>query len=70
MQSKNLGQKMPYLCIFRLKFEKTFVETEISILQFFKTQIYVRDKKGVKFGTKIALFGYSCAAILKIYYHI
>ena len=70
MQSKNVGQKMPYLCIFRLEFEKTFVQTEISILQFFKIQKYVRDKKGFKFGTKIALFGYSCAVILKIYYHI
>ena len=33
-------------------------------------QKFVRDKKRFKFGTKIALFGYSWAVILKIYCHI
>ena len=55
--------KMPYLDILKLKFEKTIVIFEISILQFLKIQIYMQNEINFKYGTKNALFGYFGAVI-------
>ena len=49
---------MLYLGILKLKFEKTIVIFEISVLKFIKIQIYMQNKKSLKYGTKNALFGY------------
>ena len=55
--------KMPYLDILKLKFEKSIVIFEMSILQFLKIQIYMENEINFKYGTKNALFGYFGAVI-------
>ena len=54
----NLGSKIPYLGIFRLKFEKIFVMFEISPFEFAKVKT-ILQKKNFEFGGKNVLSGYS-----------
>ena len=56
--------KMPYLGIFRLKFEN-----DIVIFESIYLVTKIREKKVLKFGIKNALFGLYWIRILKSYYH-
>ena len=55
---------MPYLGIFRLKFEN-----DIVIFESIYLVTKIREKKVLKFGIKNALFGLYWIRVLKIYYH-
>ena len=58
------------LGIYRQEFEKKFLTGKVIILEFAKMVSFMQKKKNFKFGTKIALFGYFWATILKNYFHI
>ena len=61
---------MPFLGIFRLKFDETIVIPEVSTLELVKMHEFVQNKKKIKFETKNVFFGYFSAAIFKNYCHI
>ena len=61
---------MPCLGIYRQEFEKKFLTAKVITLEFAKMVSFMQKKKNVKFGTKIALFGYFWATILKNYFYI
>ena len=61
---------MHCLGIYRQEFEKKFLTGKVIILEFAKLVSFMQKKKNFKFGTKIALFGYFWATILKNYFHI
>ena len=59
-----------YFGVLGSSLKKTSVIFEISILEFCKMQMFHVKQKKFKSETKIALFGYFYAAILKDYSHM
>ena len=57
------GTKIVLIGCFELKFQKTNVEFEISILEFVNMQSFIQKQKNFKLGFKNTLFRYIWAAI-------
>ena len=63
IRTLKFGTKIVLIGYFRLEFQKSNVEFQISILEFVNMQSFIQKQKKIKLGTKNTLLRYFWAAV-------